>query len=175
MNYFHLGKLQEKYNDWCDSGGNPVDFYANNGFLGGERKITRQELEHDYRILKEKRQIDPNERIKIIRKRLENYQKHQNDPYAYFQGEIKEVRTLLHHAPEDIEFLLNELKRPKKETPHRTSLTSLQLHFFQNDYNKFRDAGGAHERFVEVTKLSPKDGETLRKNYESRKAKITKT
>lgn len=53
------------------------------------------------------------QKIEEIRKRLKEYRKHQNDPYAYFQGEIKEVEELLRHAPEDIEFLLNELRRSR--------------------------------------------------------------
>ncbi len=99
-------KLQEKFNDWCDAGGHAVEFYAKNQLLGDKHETMRQELEKNYQELEEKRQKDPSERIKIIRKRLDNYNKHQNDPYAYFPGEINEVRTLLHHAPEDIEFLL---------------------------------------------------------------------
>ena len=52
------------------------------------------------------------EKIKIekIRKRLEEYHKHKNDPYAYFEGEIEAVKELMHHAPEDIEFLLDIVK-----------------------------------------------------------------
>lgn len=52
-------------------------------------------------------------RIEEIRKRLEEYHKHKNDPYAFYHEEIKAVRELKSHAPEDIEFLLNELRRSR--------------------------------------------------------------
>jgi len=51
------------------------------------------------------------QRIEEIRKRLEEYKTHKNDPYAYYPEEIKAVRELKSHAPEDIEFLLNEVRR----------------------------------------------------------------
>ncbi len=51
------------------------------------------------------------QKIEEIRKRLEEYHKHKNDPHAYFSAEIKETRTFFDNAPEDIEFLLNEVKR----------------------------------------------------------------
>jgi hypothetical protein len=51
------------------------------------------------------------QRIEEIRKRLEEYQRHKNDPYAYYPEEIKAVREIRDHAAEDIEFLLNEVKR----------------------------------------------------------------
>ncbi len=52
--------------------------------------------------------------LEEIRKRLEEYKEHCNDPYAYDRGEIKAVRELRSHAPEDIEFLLNEITRRSK-------------------------------------------------------------
>lgn len=52
-------------------------------------------------------------RIEEIQKRLEEYHKHKNDPYFYDYAEIKAIREWLNHAPEDIEFLLNELKRSR--------------------------------------------------------------
>lgn len=53
---------------------------------------------------------------KEIRKRLEEYKKHKNDPYTYYPGEIKEMREFLGHALEDIEFLLNTIDRILPET-----------------------------------------------------------
>ncbi len=55
--------------------------------------------------------------VEIIRKineithRLEEYHKHSNDPYTYFPEEVDAVRNLKMHAAEDIEFLLNEIKK----------------------------------------------------------------
>ncbi len=51
------------------------------------------------------------EKIAEIRKRLEEYNKHKNDPYAYYPEEIPQVRALLNNAPEDIKFLLSEFDR----------------------------------------------------------------
>lgn len=110
-----MSSLQEKYNDFMDSGGHAVTFYAKNNLLDDKHEKTCQELKKNYRELEEKRQKDPKERLKIIHKRLENYQKHTNDPYAYHQTEINEVRTLLHNAPADIEFLLKEIERLQKK------------------------------------------------------------
>jgi|GEM_PF-2291301 len=49
-------------------------------------------------------------KIAEIRKRVKEYHKHKNDPYAYFREEITAVRELYSHAVEDIEFLLAQLK-----------------------------------------------------------------
>lgn len=48
-------------------------------------------------------------RIDAIRKRVDEYHKHKNDPYAYYLREIDAVRGLESHALEDIEFLLAQL------------------------------------------------------------------
>ena len=108
-------KLQEKYNDWRDKGKHSVNFFAINKLLDDKYKNLRENLEKNYLLLQEKRQTDPKERLKIIRKRLKNYHKHENSPYAYYQTEIDEVRTLLKHAPADIEFLLRELDKLQRE------------------------------------------------------------
>ncbi len=101
-----MSSLQKKYNDWLDSGGDSIIFFAKNNLLGDKQEKLRQELEENYQALQEKRSKDPKERLKIISKRIKNYRQHENDAYVYGPGEIKEVRTLLNHAPEDIEFLL---------------------------------------------------------------------
>ena len=61
------------------------------------------------------------QRIEEIRKRLEEYKKHEGDPYAYYPEEIRAVRELKTHAPEDIEFLLNEVRRLRVLTTLRHS------------------------------------------------------
>jgi len=48
-------------------------------------------------------------KLKAIEQRLIDYDKHKNEPFAYYHGEIKAVRELIEHAPEDIRFLLCEL------------------------------------------------------------------
>lgn len=50
-------------------------------------------------------------RIVEIQKRVEEYHKHKNDPYAYYPEEIDAVRELKAHALEDIEFLLAQLNQ----------------------------------------------------------------
>lgn len=49
------------------------------------------------------------QRVKEIRKRLEEYHAHKNDPYTYFTEEIEAVSNMKSHAVEDIEFLLEHL------------------------------------------------------------------
>ena len=49
-------------------------------------------------------------RVEEIRKRVKDYHDHENDPYGYFQGSIKEIREFNVHALEDVEFLLSLLK-----------------------------------------------------------------
>jgi hypothetical protein len=48
-------------------------------------------------------------RIDAIRKRVDEYHKHKNDPYTYYPEEIKAVREVRFHAIKDIEFLLAQL------------------------------------------------------------------
>lgn len=45
-------------------------------------------------------------RINEIHKRIKEYHKHKNDPYAYYPEEIDAVRNVKAHAVKDIEFLL---------------------------------------------------------------------
>lgn len=45
-------------------------------------------------------------RISEIHKRIKEYHKHKNDPYAFYPGEIDAVREVGTHAVKDIEFLL---------------------------------------------------------------------
>ncbi|MDO8504856.1 MAG: hypothetical protein Q7S36_03310 [Candidatus Liptonbacteria bacterium] len=45
-------------------------------------------------------------RVKEIKAKLAAYEEHKNDPYAYAEGEIREVRELRSKAPEYIKFLL---------------------------------------------------------------------
>ena len=61
------------------------------------------------------------QRIEEIQKRLNEYKIHKNDPYAYYPEEIKAVREMRDHAAEDIEFLLNELRRLRILTTLRHS------------------------------------------------------
>ncbi len=110
-----MSSLQKKYNDFMDSGGHAVTFYAKNELLDDKHEKARQELKKNYQALEKKREKDPKERLKIIRKRLENYHEHTNDSYAYYQTEINEVRTLLQHASADIEFLLKEIEQLQKK------------------------------------------------------------
>lgn len=49
-------------------------------------------------------------KIKEIKQRLIEYKKHYNDPYAYYHGEIFEVRELLSNAPSDIEYLIAKIE-----------------------------------------------------------------
>jgi len=59
------------------------------------------------------------ERIKAIRQRLGAYERHRNDPYAYFPEEITAVRELHANAAEDIAFLLSELQKYPAKQPIR--------------------------------------------------------
>jgi len=52
-------------------------------------------------------------RIAEIRKRVQGYHKHENDPYPYYPEEIDAVRKLISHALKDIEFLLALLDQKK--------------------------------------------------------------
>lgn len=54
---------------------------------------------------------DQESRINEIRKRVEEYHKHENDSYAYSPGEIKAVREFNAHALEDVEFFLAQVKK----------------------------------------------------------------
>ena len=51
------------------------------------------------------------QRIEEIRKRLDRYHKYKNSSCAYAPSELEAVRKFQDHAPKDIEFLLNELRR----------------------------------------------------------------
>ena len=61
------------------------------------------------------------QRIEEIQKRLDEYRKHKNDPYAYYHEEIKAVREMHENAVKDIEFLLNEVRRLRVLTTLRHS------------------------------------------------------
>lgn len=50
-------------------------------------------------------------RIAEIRKRVQEYRKHEYDSYVYHREEIDAVRKLKAHAPKDLEFLLALLDR----------------------------------------------------------------
>ena len=52
-------------------------------------------------------------RIAEIHKRVHEYHKHENDPYAYCPEEIDAVWELKSHALKDIEFLLALLDQKK--------------------------------------------------------------
>ena len=52
-------------------------------------------------------------RIAEIHKRVREYHKHENDPYAYHPEEIDAVRELKSHALKDLEFLLALLDQKK--------------------------------------------------------------
>ena len=56
-------------------------------------------------------------RIQEISRRLREYDKHKNDPYAYFPGEIPSVRNLYEAAPQDLDFLLKLLEF-RSQQPH---------------------------------------------------------
>ena len=55
--------------------------------------------------------VETQTKIDAICKRVEEYHKHKNDPYAYYPEEIYAVRELQSHAVEDIEFLLDQLNQ----------------------------------------------------------------
>jgi len=109
-----MSSLQEEYNDWRDRGKKFVNFLAKNNLLGPEHKQLQAQLEENYRKLEQEREADPRKRLKIIRKRLHNYHKHKNYPYAYFPEEISEVSTLMDNAPKDIQFLLKTIEGLEK-------------------------------------------------------------
>lgn len=109
-----MSSLQKKYNDWRDRGKKFVDFLAKNNLLGPEHEQLQRQLEENYRKLEQKRKTNPKERLKIINKRIKNYNKHKNDPYVYFPEEISEVSVLLDNAPRDIQFLLEIIEQLQK-------------------------------------------------------------
>ncbi len=47
--------------------------------------------------------------VEMVRRAVEEYDKHENDPYAYYQEEIDAVRNLRLNAREFIGFLLKQL------------------------------------------------------------------
>jgi len=105
-----MSPLQEKYNDWCDAGKHPVNFYAQNNILGNKYEELCRELEDRYQKLEEDRKNNPQERLKIIRKRIKNYRQHEDDPYVFYPSEVDFIRVFLEHAPDDIEFLINKIE-----------------------------------------------------------------
>ena len=82
------------------------DFFYKNGRAKPLPTETEKELTFNKMNGDERRK-----KIVEIKKRLEEYEKHKNDPYAYFQGEIVAVNELTYNAPKDIEFLLMEINR----------------------------------------------------------------
>lgn len=50
-------------------------------------------------------------KINEIRRRITEYHKHKNDPFAYHEGEISAVREVRENAVQDIEFLLSLLDK----------------------------------------------------------------
>lgn len=105
-----MSSLQEKYNNWCDEGKHPISFYALNNILGDKHKQLRKELEGNYQKLQKIRKDNPQERLKIIRQRIKNYRQHEDDPYAFYPGEVDAIRVFLEHAPDDMEFLINKIE-----------------------------------------------------------------
>lgn len=75
-------------------------------------------------------------RVDEIRQRLDEYHKHDNDPYAYSPDEIEAIRELKAHAPEDLAFLL-ALKCPsiqvKVESESGTSRKPATVRIYNND------------------------------------------
>ncbi|MDP2856195.1 MAG: hypothetical protein Q8N90_03735 [bacterium] len=63
--------------------------------------------------------MERKEKIEAVRHRLKEYAKHCNDPYAYYEGEIKAASELHSNAVEDITFLLSELARHPDKQPIR--------------------------------------------------------
>lgn len=55
------------------------------------------------------------QRLREIRIRLNEYNKHCNDPYDLDLREISAVHKLENNAPQDIEFLLEEIERLKAQ------------------------------------------------------------
>jgi len=52
----------------------------------------------------------PKQRLEDIRARLAEYDKHHDDPYVFYPGEIPAVRELESNAPADIRFLLGQIE-----------------------------------------------------------------
>lgn len=55
--------------------------------------------------------ISTKQRLEDIRARLAKYDKHHDDPYSFYPGEIPAVRELESNAPADIQFLLQEIEQ----------------------------------------------------------------
>jgi hypothetical protein len=67
---------------------------------------------------------DQKKRVAEIRRRLKEFRKHENDAFAYSEGEIPAVRIMRNHAPEDIEFLLTEIDHLGKSKNIRVEIES---------------------------------------------------
>lgn len=75
-------------------------------------------------------------RVDEIRRRLDKYNQHKNDPYAFDIDEIDEIREFKNNAPEDLAFLL-ALKCPsiqvKVESESATSHDPAIVRVYNDD------------------------------------------